>query len=75
MLQLENECTSGVWFTAAAGCDLLLQHRDDSNPAEMWHEVLQHMGNDYSLLSDAVRQPYRPDIVGDVEDGGESQSK
>ncbi|CAD7701139.1 unnamed protein product [Ostreobium quekettii] len=70
--QLENECSSGVWFTAAAGRDLILQPRDGNDaPADMWHEVLQLMGGEYSELSKVVQQPYRADIMGNEGREGE----
>ena len=52
--QLEAECQQGVWFTAAAGKDLVLQ-RVTGTGQEMWHQVLELMGGEYADLSRAMR--------------------
>ncbi|GMH39461.1 hypothetical protein BSKO_07359 [Bryopsis sp. KO-2023] len=67
--QLEEEMRSGVWFTAAASPKVILKSRAaDNEAAVMWHEVLQMMGGKFAKLSDAARETYRPDIMG--EEGG-----
>lgn len=73
-VQLTNEISSGVWFTAAASSKVILEHRKaDEVPADMWHEILQKMGGDYAELSKAVQETYRPDIMG--EDGNDTDKQ
>lgn len=37
--QLQRECRAGVWFTAAASPDLILQLPKESNGRDYWHTV------------------------------------
>ncbi len=36
---LQSECRAGVWFTAAASPDLLVQMPKDTNGRDYWHTV------------------------------------
>lgn len=56
--QLESECEQGVWFTAAAGRDVVLRPCEGDG-RDMWHGVLELMGGDYADLSESVREGYR----------------
>ncbi|KAK9825180.1 hypothetical protein WJX81_003410 [Elliptochloris bilobata] len=63
--QLEAECAAGVWFPAAASAALVLDAGLDG--AELWHKTLDLMGEqdeEFSGLSQAMRESYRPDIMG-----------
>ncbi|BDA50133.1 probable UPF0301 protein BDI_1431 [Coccomyxa sp. Obi] len=65
--QLQRECASGVWFTAAASSALVLQQgcadKADSG-REMWHQVLNLIGGDLAELSKAQRGAFDPEIMG-----------
>ena len=62
--QLEAECAAGVWFTAAASSDVILNHQNLSG-REMWHSILELMGGDYASLSKNVRDAYPDNLPSD----------
>lgn len=64
--QLQREVDAGVWFTAAVGRGVVLQQAGQGGAAgpAMWHQVLELMGGEYAQLSEAVKEEYRPDIMG-----------
>lgn len=73
-LQLLNEISAGVWFTAAASPKVILEHRKAADvAADVWHEILQKMGGDYEELSKAVRETYKRDIVGENKDDSDER--
>ncbi|EIE23156.1 DUF179-domain-containing protein [Coccomyxa subellipsoidea C-169] len=65
--QLQRECASGVWFTAAASSALVLQQgcADSADSGrEMWHQVLNLIGGDLAELSKAQKGVFDPEIMG-----------
>lgn len=62
--QLEAECAAGVWFTAAASSDVILNQQNLSG-REMWHTILEMMGDDYAALSKNVRDAYPENLPSD----------
>ncbi|DBB08311.1 TPA: hypothetical protein ACH3X3_008476 [Trebouxia sp. C0006] len=62
--QLEAECAAGVWFTAAASSDVILNQQNLSG-REMWHTILEMMGGDYAALSKNVRDAYPENLPSD----------
>ncbi len=63
--QLEAECAAGVWFTAAASSDVILNSQNLSGKA-MWHTILEMMGGDYAVLSKNVRDAYPKNLPKDT---------
>lgn len=53
--QLASECKAGVWFCAAASAALALSDEAEHG-RELWHQVLEQMGGDYSRVSTVVRE-------------------
>lgn len=59
--QLDQEVTTGVWFTVAASSEVILNHQNLAR-SDMWHSVLEMMGGDYTELSNSVKEAY-PDSL------------
>ena len=54
---MEAECKAGVWFTAAASSDVILNQQNLAG-RDMWHAILDLMGGDYASLSRNVKDAY-----------------
>lgn len=62
--QLEAEVRRGVWYVAAASKHLVLQPSAAGGGGSMWHAAMQLLGAEHAQLSEAVREQFRPDIMG-----------